>query len=236
MGFLQRLFGEKKNALLDAPVDYSLFFSSNQYDGIELKHLELGDLFLPTGKIVACDPLVFLRDWEPFNKNVNPGKYPVTVCVAKTENSGDRYAVVQVKFSYGEPVKWKMALSDDRKAEELKNPGDYVGFPVDAGLGCFCDFETQKLYKQFEEKFYISNPEGNIYDDYFAAEFKNNAEDKEDPNDIGDWLNYNIPDSEDMNVIMFHSGYGDGYYPCYWGLDKSDNICRLIVDFMVFDL
>ncbi|WP_425800796.1 DUF4241 domain-containing protein [Desulfitobacterium sp. Sab5] len=239
MSFLAKLFGKEKdklhNKFLYSPVDYSVFFTHTQYNGTELELLELGDLHLLTGRIVACDPLVFLGDWKIFSKSVKPGKYPVTVCVAKTAQSGDRYAIVQVKFSDSIPTRWEMALTTEQNPSELKQDGDYFGYPVDAGLGCFCDEESQTLYKEFDKQFYDSHPEGNIYDDFFADEFKKNAVNPDDPRDIGDWLNFYIPGTENRNVIMFHSGYGDGYYPCYWGVDNSNKICSLIVDFMVFD-
>jgi hypothetical protein len=237
MSFFRKLLNKdkSKNNNIYSDIDYFKFFNQCQYDGIELELLEIGELLLPTGNIVACDPLVFLGDWKPFTKTVKPGKYPVTVCIAKTGCSGDRYSVVKVKFTEQLPVKWEIALTDEQNVEQLKNKGDYFGYPVDAGLGCFCDLETQRIFKEFDGAFYKENPDGNIYDDFFAEEFKKNAVEEDNTNDIGDWLNFYVPEHKNMNVVMFHSGYGDGYYPCYWGLDSSNNICQLIVDFMVFD-
>ncbi len=63
---------------------------------------------------------------------------------------------------------------------------------------------------------------------------KKNAIDQNDPQDIGDWLNFYLPNRPSLNVIMFHSGYGDGMYPCYWGTNNDGKICSLIVDFQVF--
>jgi len=46
-------------------------------------------------------------------------------------------------------------------------------------------------------------------------------------------LNFAIP-TTDNNVIMFHSGYGDGHYPVYWGYDQKGNVTALSMDFMLF--
>ena len=80
-------------------------------------------------------------------------------------------------------------------------------------------------------RFLQQKPEKNVYTDLFANEFLKNA-DKTNPDDIGDWLNYHIPDSE-HNIAMFHSGYGDGLYPSYWGIDKDGNVVSLVIDFFV---
>src|SRR5690606_4309995 len=31
----------------------------------------------------------------------------------------------------------------------------------------------------------------------------------------------------------FDSGYGDGGYPAYWGVDADGNVAQLVIDFMV---
>lgn len=215
-------------------IDYNQFFDHKTINNTPLELLNLGELNLSTGQIIACDPLVCLYDTSPFTRAVQPGKYPVIACIAKTENSGDRYAVVKLEFSKVKATKWEMAVTQYQEIEELKEDDDFFGFPVDAGLGCFCDLETQQFYTQFETEFMQINPDGNIYDDFFAAEFKKNAIDQNDPDDIGDWLNFYLPNRPDLNVIMFHSGYGDGMYPCYWGTNDNGKICSLIVDFQVF--
>jgi hypothetical protein len=32
---------------------------------------------------------------------------------------------------------------------------------------------------------------------------------------------------------MFHSGYGDGMYPAFWGIDESGEVTSLVIDFFV---
>ena len=36
-----------------------------------------------------------------------------------------------------------------------------------------------------------------------------------------------------MTCIVVSSGYGDGSYPCYWGLDAQGKPVSLVVDFLV---
>jgi len=44
------------------------------------------DLVLPTGRIVACNPLVF-DEAEPFTVAVGAGSYPVSLAVAKVRET-----------------------------------------------------------------------------------------------------------------------------------------------------
>lgn len=229
------LFGKKNMAGPLAKIDYAQFFTDGKVDGVALRRLSAGKLHLASGKIIAADPLIYLSVTLPFSKTVEPGDYDVTVSVAATEDMGERYAAVMVKFSDQPAVKWEMALTDENDTDALKHEDDYFGFPVDAVLGCFCDVRSQEDYIQFVREFYASHPHGNIYDAIFSPAFKANAKNPADPLAVGDWLNFTVPGARNQkhNLVMFRSGYGSGYYPCYWGIGAQDEICSLVADFMV---
>ena len=212
-------------------VDYNRVFENKIIDGIPIKLLNIGNLKVPTGKIVVCDPIV-LPNIEPLNKTVKPGVFPVKIYIAQTEKSGDRYAIAKLEFSSMKADKWVLALHDSDDTSQLKDPDDFLGFPVDAGMGGFFDYKAGIEYRKFTDEFEKNKPGGNIYDDYLAAEFKKNAK---NPKDDGDWINLKIPNS-DLNITMFHSGYGDGSYPAYWGMTKNNKIVSLIIDFIVLPL
>lgn len=225
------LFKKKKKTEVLSHTDYNLFFENQIVDGTPVEILEIGQLNTPSGQIAVCDPLVY-PDMLPLNRKVKPGKHPITICIAKTEDSGDRYAAAKLELNNKTAVKWVMALRDGEDINELTDDADYFGFPVDAGLGSFVDGESAIEYLKFESEFMKTNPGGNIYDDFFAAEFKKNAKDQHNPSDPGDWINFHLPDS-DLNIVMFHSGYGDGTYPAYWGIDNEGEIVSLVIDFFV---
>jgi len=87
MGLFNKFFGNKGNDLSKVKLsleDYNKYFERKIIDNIPLELLSLGELNLTTGQIIACDPLVCLYDSLPFTRTVQPGKYPVTVCIAKT--------------------------------------------------------------------------------------------------------------------------------------------------------
>jgi hypothetical protein len=217
-----------------ASVDYNQYFDNTHTNDIPVEIHHLGDLNITSGKIVACDPMICLYDSLPFTKTVQPGKYPVIACKAKDAHDGHKYAIVKLEFSKERATKWEMALAEEQDIDELTDDDECFGFPVDAGLACFCDAATQQLYNQFDSDFMDKNPKGNLYDDFMEAEFRKNALNPHDSEAIGDWLNFYIPDKPDHNVIMFNSGFGDGTYACYWGTTDDGAICSLIIDFEVF--
>ena len=210
-----------------SPLDYNSILGKTNYNSTPLEILELGYLKLSTGLIVVEDPLVMLSA-EPFIKPVKPGNYPVSVVVAKTKDSGDRYALAQLRFSDKKAEKWVLALKKNDDTTDLK-PDEYLGFSVDAGLACFADHPAANEYLRFNDKFNEDHPDENMYDDLLAAEFKKNAQNKDDPQDVGDWVNFKIPNSA-KNIILFHSGDGDGVYPCYWGVTKAGEVVSLVID------
>jgi hypothetical protein len=212
--------------------DYNIIFSAGVVDDMPVERVRLTELYVPTGRIVVTDPLV-VPDLLPLARGVSPGTYPVDLYIAATPASGPRIAVATLTFGESVATKYELALRGRENITELKEEGDYFGFPVDSGLGAFYDAETSKLYNGFIERFYAEDPAKNIYDHYLAPLFKANARRPDDVNDPGDWLDFHLPNSSRHNVAMFQSGYGDGVYPAYWGVDSSGNAVNLVIDFHV---
>ena len=70
------------------------------------------------------------------------------------------------------------------------------------------------------------------YNDLFCDLLEENA--KAYPKyqgDCGDWLNWTVPGT-DCNLPIFASGWGDGYYPVYFGYDAKGKICAVYVRFI----
>ena len=70
----------------------------------------MGKIKLPTGKIVANDPLI-AEETEPFTICVTPGEYPVMLYV--NHSDGDqRVAFAEIRFLEDMPVRFAPALVD----------------------------------------------------------------------------------------------------------------------------
>lgn len=215
-------------------VDYNLILKNKTLNGLEVSHLNIGNLNVPTGKIIVCDPLVS-SNWIPLSKNINPGSYPIKIYIAKTENAGNRFALAQLQISDKKASKWVLAIQENESINELIEDDSFFGFSVDSGLASFFDYQTGLEYDKFENQFYKNNPGKNIYDDFLDAEFQKNKLNKDDVTEVGSWINYKFPNTE-LNIPMFESGFGDGVYPAYWGIDEDGEITSLIIDFLVIEL
>ncbi|WP_233266084.1 DUF4241 domain-containing protein [Myroides fluvii] len=79
--------------------------------------------------------------------------------------------------------------------------------------------------------FYLQNPVN-----YFSFRLKKSDENHPQyQRASGDWINFAIPGT-DLTVPMIQSGYGDGAYPVYFGYDKNNEVCEIIVQFVDIEL
>lgn len=120
MRFFDKLFGEKLSQVKLSTIDYNRYFDNNEIDDTPLEFLSLGELSIPSGEIIVCDPLAGYFHAKPLTKLTKPGKYPVTICVAKTNNSGERYAVAKLEFSKNKADRWELAVTEGQDITELK--------------------------------------------------------------------------------------------------------------------
>ncbi|MCW3169768.1 DUF4241 domain-containing protein [Chryseobacterium sp. 09-1422] len=223
---------EEVKDILVCPTDLETYFISNEILGQKMETMKIGNVSLPSGKIVVRDPLVYLSsDEKPYFIQAPKGNFPVTVAVVKSEDWGDRYAVVKVEFTKEKPVVYREALIG---IEDLKDvtEDDFFGFSVDAGLGCITDAEVLPFVDQFVAETEVDN----VYDDYFADIFAQSYRDFPDnQRDAGDWINWTVPNT-DYQIPMFASGFGDGSYPVYFAYDANNEICGLYIQFIDIEL
>jgi hypothetical protein len=133
-----------------------------------------------------------------------------------------------------EVKKYELASAIVNEEGVIKNV--FAGFPVEAGMACFCDQDSAISYWQFLEQWYKENKDKNIYDDFFAELFaKSYDEFPEFQREGGDFLFWKNP-RDNSEIAMFASGLGDGYYSAFWGFDDIGEICDLVVLFMNPDL
>jgi hypothetical protein len=212
------------------------YFTKTEICGKNIHILNMGNINFPTGNIMVLDPLVYLtRDEKPYFIKVPKGIFSLAAAVVEVEQDHYRYAAVKVSFNENKVDYFIEALHGNENIDDFEE-GNFFGFNVDAGLGTIIDEKTRDTYCVFIEKWEKENHDRNTYDNLFAKEFKKNYEkNPKYQRKDGDWINYKIPETE-LNVPMFQSGFGDGVYPVYFGYDKNNNICQVVIEFIDIEL
>ena len=132
-------------------------------------------------------------------------------------------------------MKFYEALVGTENIGEL-GEDEYFGFNVDAGLGCICDEAVRDAFCDFCEVWGEETVGHNLYNQYFQALFEESyAACPEYQREGGDWINWQPPGTE-YHLPIFASGFGDGTYPVYWGVDEAGGVCQLVVQFIDIQL
>lgn len=215
--------------------DFELHYDlDDEMNSQELTEIHIGDVNLPTGKIIVADPF-FSLEQRPFSRTVEADKYPVYIYMTEIDTLHHRVAYAKIKFRPENPSKWVLALTDDLTNDELTDLGEdeFYGFPVESGLACFLDEETNTRFVAKMDELQEKNPESNYYDDVLSDEFREYSGKNNFSRELGDWNDHRPDADSDNNVIMFASGWGDGYYPAYWGLNENGDTIELVIDFLI---
>jgi len=204
--------------------DFSRLFTEGREIGTQIGRVVLGlrpagELTVTSGRIVACDPLVF-SETEPFTRGVPAGTFPVTLSVAHFEDGDRRVAAALVRFRKGEAVSWELALRPGEEESELAE-GEVFGYSVDSGTGCFMDEETARLV--------ADNMDDDELADALVAELERTYE------TTWSWANIEFDPDTGANIVAFSTGVGDGLYPSYFGLDGAGEVVCLVTDFSLFE-
>lgn len=177
---------------------------------------DLGALVLPSGRIVAGD--AFLVAGAPaLTRTVPPGDYVVSIALAATPTDA-RVAAAIVRFGAGTPASWALATVPGQDATSLA-PDQFLGYAVDSGTGAFTSPEAARLVPV------SSDPAQDPILQQLAQ------------TEVATWATANVvlDPASGANLIAFTSGFGDGDYPSYWGLDASGQPLVLVTDFGVLD-
>lgn len=192
-------------------------------------YLQVGEIDCISGSIVVADPLCYLLNKEfsaSLEEKIPVGKYPVEVSIYRDNLIGIRMCTARLKIKNTLAKKYVLA-TDKRETKSGQNK--LSGFPVEAGMMCFCDEQVADEYRTFLDKWYSINIDKNHYDDYFAQFFKESYEKlpayQRSDGDFIEWTN----EETNHKMVMVASGFGDGFYQSYWGYDEENEICELIV-------
>lgn len=186
-----------------------------------LRVVECGDLFMPTGLLAVCDPFAMMDFSGNPSLQIPPGKYAVKVTLADVSGLRDgshmREAYASLILSARQEI--------IRRQLPLRNT-TYNAFGVDAGTACFVDEgalaggmppqeEWEKVFDNGSESSWFSR--------------------MDDPRHIRAGIaNVPLPLARNgENIILIHSGWGDGAYGVVGSYDSDDNLTAVHIDFNV---
>lgn len=217
--------------------DLNEYFTLKEIAGKKLDLLDMGQASFPTGDVIVRDPLCYLTKRErPYLQKIPAGTYSVTACVVQPDaDDCARYAAVKLTVTNNQAIRFEEALTGDENLDDC-GPDSFFGFNVDAGLASIMDAQSRDAFCDFFSEWFKKNPDGNNYDDYFAALFAESYRDKPKyQRNGGDWINWTIPGTN-LQIPIFQSGFGDGSYPVYFGYDKDEQVCCVIIQFIDIEL
>jgi hypothetical protein len=182
--------------------------------------IDAGQLVLPSGGVIACDPGLMAGHpaLTPFEPACPPGSYPVSLAVLTFQDDDiarQRVACARLQLSAAPVARWEPALRAGQDQSTLAI-GQFFGFDVDTGLGCLLDFTAlNEIWKQPGKDFYSATILPAL-----PADARQLA-----------WSNISTDEKSGANVIVYASGFGDGSYASYWGFDAQGHRCCLVTDF-----
>jgi len=188
---------------------------------IEFQRLEIGQLLVTSGALAASDPFVSPNP-VPFTQAIPAGRYPVSLAIGRFETGGERderVAFAQVELSNSPAVSWTMALTEGQDPTALEHDG-YFGYGVDAGTGCFMDPAAGRLLAERMER---DDEYFNVIIDEMEKTYRHTRS----------WLDLRPSSEREENIICFSSGWGDGFYPSFFGFSGDGGLCALLTDFFV---
>jgi hypothetical protein len=186
-----------------------------------VRNYYVGDLNIPSGKLVACDPGTYPDPHETtFDLTVTPGEYPVYITVVHMPFYGGSVGMARVQFSETRPIEWKPGMDNYCQ-----------GFGTDMASGCFMDANLAKYIQEQLEADESHNK------DYATSEKIMDRLREYGKVNRDSWANVIVYDeSTNANIISFKTGLGDGGYPCYIGYDQEGQLTCALADFWIHDI
>ncbi|WP_419870074.1 DUF4241 domain-containing protein [Chryseobacterium sp. CT-SW4] len=198
-------------------------FSRNFVESPLIESFEAGKIYISSGKLVACDPLI-TNDMQAFETIFPKGDFSVLV---HKERESNCVAYTEIIFSHSEIAEWKLATIPGQHTEQLEE-GEVFGYPVESGMGCFMDVETQESLNELEKKLYHSKGVDfmGIYEEFFHEYFF-------DENGAIDQYAFLKPSADQPGTIFaFETGYGEGFYASYIAYDKEGKPVKIVTEFI----
>ncbi len=180
-----------------------------------LRQHPAGDLIVPSGHLVACDPgFPDAQSTQPLAPSVLPGRYPVLLGIAQGADGDQRVAYALLQVQAQRPVRWVPARRAGTPPEDALG----AGYTVESGLGCFMDAQAARVLVQRLQ----TDPDYNV-----------RIAEAVDQHFVDTWgcAMLSLTPRTQANLIAFSSGAGEGVYATFAGYDASGRVSCFVTDF-----
>ena len=168
---------------------------------IPIRKQTVANLVIPSGQIIACDPgaFQFEENQRPFHRTVPPGTYPVTVGLVQSGRF-EIPAYLMIEFTREPPVQWALATRSRKRTDAATSAAHLV----DSGCSCFMDAEAAlQIAADWEKTIYRGRLLGVMLEALPPRP----------------WAAIVLNSETGANLVACTSGYGDGSYSSFWGVD-----------------
>jgi Protein of unknown function (DUF4241) len=195
--------------------------------------VDAGLLTMPSGRLVTCDPFTMGDDERSAVVIVPPGRYLVKVTYADVSDEPgedhfrEAYATIMIDPTATEVSRKIITPAEDDTPPDpcMDDEGNFDGFGVDTGTACF--FDADSFTRCAGEDWHDHATDDEDPTSWFSQ--------MDDPGHFREGL-ANVPfqlSKAGENIILIHSGWGDGTYPVIGGYDADGRLIRVHIDFLV---
>ena len=224
MGAVELIRSGFERFFVDGPVGKPTGGGEQQVIAVQ----QVGELALPTGRLVAADPfVVWPEDAEAFTDAVEPGTYPVSVSLVSyidgdgcpDERQGYRVAAARVTVKDEPAYSWRPAVVPGEHVPMLPVMPEF-GYEVKSSTGAFFDLAAASALDRLAGDDELGNCE--LIDALGAVG--------------GGRGPANVTDARSgLNVVAFSTGWGDGVYPTWVGRNTAGDPVAFVTDFFVIN-
>ncbi len=108
--------------------------------------ITIGKIKIPSGHIIACDPMHIDEYGKPFTQVFPTGEFPVQLSILELEGE-QSIAFARINFSDDPVTRWEFALLEGQPSIPVGGRKKH-GYSVDAGVGVFIDEAANKALDQ----------------------------------------------------------------------------------------
>lgn len=179
----------------------------------------VGQLDLPGGLFVGADPYVMGGDVDPFEQQMGAERADVVAARALVGPDHERVAALVLCCGTDTVVEWWMATVGSQHVEGLDDEG-FFGYGVDAGTGSFGSPEAMRVTGGV-----LAEDAGMLEDPISAALFADSVGTRS--------AAVVAPADGAAPVAVCSSGWGDGVYPTWLGVDEAGAVVVAVTDFLL---